>query len=68
MEKKQKQNELKTTKIHLEMSGNQLKVCLEGCIKDWFILLEKTADTSPEFKKAIQLTADFFEFEKQQND
>lgn len=61
-------NELKNAKIHLENNGNDLKVCLEGSIQSWFILLERVADLTPEFKKAIILTAEFFEFEKQQKD
>lgn len=68
MEKEQTQNELKTSLIHLKRNGNELEVHLEGSIEDWLILLSKVAITTPQFKRAIVLTAAFFEFEKQQND
>jgi hypothetical protein len=55
-------------KIYLQQKGNELKVELEGSIKDWFIVLERVSDRTPEFKKAIILCANFFEFENNQND
>jgi len=64
MEKQQTTNELGKCLIHLEQNGEDLKIVLEGSIRNWFILLERVSDTTPEFKKAIELTAGFFEFEK----
>ncbi len=67
MEKEQTTNEFKKCLIHLEQNGKNLNVELEGSIYDWFILLERVSDTTPQFKKAIILTAEFFEFEKKEN-
>lgn len=68
MENEQKSNELKSVKIHLERIGNELEVNLEGSIEDWLTLLVNVSKELPHFKKAIELTAGFFEFDKQQND
>lgn len=67
MKKEQQKNEVRKCLIHLEQDGNQLKVSLEGSIKNWFILMQEVSMTTPEFKKAIELTAGFFEFEKEIN-
>lgn len=66
--KEQTQNEPNTAKILIQQHPERLQIELEGSIRDWFILLENVSDNVPEFKKAIILTAEFFEFEKQQND
>ena len=64
MKKEQKQSEPKTAKILIQQHEDKLEVSLEGSIMDWFILLEKASQDVPQLKKAIILTAEFYEFEK----
>jgi hypothetical protein len=68
MTQEQKQNELNTAKILIHQHPERLEIQLEGSIMDWFILLEKASQDVPQLKKAIILTAEFYEFKNNEND
>lgn len=50
-------------KINLQQNGNLTKVILEGSIKDWVMIMTDVAENHPEFKKAVIISAQYFEYD-----
>jgi hypothetical protein len=65
--KQETTKEPQIVKIKLEQNNPIIKVELEGSIREWIMLLTDVAENSPQFKKAIILSAEYFDIEKNLN-